>query len=114
MAVGQSDDIGIGALAKRVRLEKRVRTSDGAGGETTTSALRDVVWAAIEPMSFREQIAASALQSQLSTVVTVWYRTDIAVTDRILHMGRTFQVQSIQDPTGSQIVLQLMCEEVQS
>jgi hypothetical protein len=108
------DDLEIGELSKRVRIEKQTFASNGAGGQTQTWSLRDVVWASITPLSYRETVQTSALQTTLDTAITIYYRTDIAITDRVQHMGRTFQVCSYQDPTGGQIVLRLLCQEVQA
>lgn len=109
-----ADDLVIGQLTKRVRIEKKVNTPDGAGGFTVTWAVRDVVWAAVEPISSREAIQAGAQSGTLLSAITIWYRADVTITDRLILGARTFQIQSYQDPTGNQVALRLLCIEVQA
>lgn len=109
-----ADDLVVGQLSKRIRIEKQVKTVDAHGGNVITWALRAVVWASVEPLSYREALLATAVTSTLQSAITIWYRGDISITDRILLGLRTFQIQSYQDPTGSQVALRMVCIEAQS
>ena len=79
-----------------------------------TWSLRAVACASIEPLNYAERLQAAAITSTLQSAITLLYRTDLSITDRILHAGRTFQIQSYQDPSGQQFVLRLICAEVQA
>lgn len=103
----------LGRLNQRVRIEQAVTTTDGHGGQATTWAVRAVVWALVEPLTSREGIAAQQVTAVLSTAVTIWFRDDISVKDRICLRDRTLQVESYQDPTGRRDELRLLCSEVQ-
>lgn len=56
-----------GRLRHRLVIERRVESQDATTGAVTTSWERvDEVWAAIEPLSVREFIAAQAQQSEVT------------------------------------------------
>lgn len=107
------DSLFIGNLTQRIRIERLVRSADGQGGSALSYTLRAVVWAQMTPLSAREQIMASQMTAALTEVVRIWYRSDIAVTDRIVIGSRTLQITSVQDPTGTKDELRLLCMEVQ-
>lgn len=52
-------------------------------------------WAAIEPLSAREFIAASAEQSKVSARIVIRARDDIDASMRILHRGRYYNIEGI-------------------
>lgn len=108
------DDLEIGDLTKRIRVDRQLTTADGQGGQAVTWALRAVIWASIAPISQSEAIRAGAVTSVLLSAITIWYRTDLDVTDRIILGARTFRILSIQDPSGNQVALRLIVAEVQA
>ncbi len=109
------DDITIGQLTKRIRIEKQIKSDDSHGTNNAKAyQIRAVVWASIEPLSEREALQAASVTSALRSAITIWYRGDISITDRILLGSRTFQIESYQDPTGQQVQLRLVCVERQS
>lgn len=108
------DELAIGQMNKRIRIEKRTLTTDDHGGKAVSWSLRGVCWAAMEAASARDALQAGQITETLLTAFTTWYRTDLSVTDRIRLGSRTFQVVSIQDPSGQQTVLVLLAQEVQS
>ncbi len=104
----------IGRLNQKIRIERPVHVADGQGGHTTTWSVRAVVWALVEPLTGREALQAAQVTAVLSTAVTIWFRDDISVTDRILLRDRTIQIESYQDPDGRRDELRLLCSEVQA
>jgi SPP1 family predicted phage head-tail adaptor len=104
----------IGRLNQRVRLETPTLTPDGQGGHTATWGLLAVVWARVEPLTYRETLQATQVTAVLSTGVTIWYRSDIAANQRIRLRDRVLQIESYQDPTGLRDELRLLCSEVQA
>lgn len=104
----------IGRLNQRVRIEQPVLAADGQGGHTTTWSLLAVVWALVEPLTGKEALLASQVTAVLSTAVTIWYRSDLSVKDRILLGTRTLEIASYQDPDGRKDELRLLCSEVQA
>lgn len=77
--------LSAGKLRHRVLLQQRVPTQDELGQAVTSWVTRDRVWAAIEPMSAREFMQSAALQSEISTRITIRTRGDIAANWRVVH-----------------------------
>ena len=103
-----------GEFRTRIRIEQQALTTDTHGARSVAWALRCVVSAVVEPLSYREAVQAAAVQTGLNTAVTIRYRSDIAITDRILIGSRTLQIQSIQDEDARQADLRLLCTEGQA
>ena len=72
-----------GELRERVTLLTPTTVSDGQGGQTTTWTDGDPVWAAVVPVSGREALAAGAVQSSLSTRITIRHHIGITAQMRI-------------------------------
>lgn len=106
--------VTIGQLRQRVTIQKLTRTPDGKGGFTEAYGVRAVVNAAVEPLTFKELTKGAGQSSDLQSGVTIRYRSDIAITDRILWGSRALQIQSYQDPTGARRFLRLVCWEKQA
>jgi SPP1 family predicted phage head-tail adaptor len=45
------------------------------------------------------------------TAVTIYYRSDVSVSHRLVIEGLILQIQSVQDPTGQREMLRLLCVE---
>lgn len=73
----------IGELRDLVTFLTPVTVADGQGGQTTTWSEGDQVWAAVVPLSGREALSAGALQSSLSTRITVRYREGVTAQMRV-------------------------------
>lgn len=106
--------MSIGQKRTRVRIEQRVLTADSHGGSVTTWALRAVVWAHERPLSGAEALQAQQVTATRRTVLEVWYRSDLSVTDRILIGSRTLHIESLVDPTDTREELWLTCVETAS
>lgn len=102
----------IGQLRTRIRIEQPTRTVDAQGGRSTTWATLATLWALVEPLSGREALMAAQVTAVLSTGITIWFRDDISVKQRIVIGSRTLQIESFQDPTGMRDELRLLCSEV--
>ncbi len=59
------------------------------------------VWASIEPLSAREFIAASTVQSSISSRIVIRYRVGIVPTMRIVHMDKIYNIEGVLADTGS-------------
>jgi SPP1 family predicted phage head-tail adaptor len=88
--------INAGMLRHRVLIEELVAQTDTADDVIQNEATGEVdrewtavaeVWAAIEPLSAREFIAAQATQSKVTTRITIRYRA-ISPSMRLVHMRR--------------------------
>lgn len=83
-----------GRLRHRVAIQAKVQAQDPVSGETVTTWQTVPGWesvpCAIEPLSAREFIAASAIQSQIVARITLRYREGLLPTMRIVHKGKIY------------------------
>ncbi len=104
----------IGRRNQLVTIQAIARTPDGQGGNAVTYSTRGQEWALVEPMTGAEAQMAAQMTATLTTGVTIPFRTDVSVQDRIVLGSRTLQVESVQDPTARREELRLLCAEVQA
>lgn len=84
-----------GKLQHRVKIQRPgTEVQDPVSGEITrpwADLANPEVWAAIEPLSARDFIAAKAAQSEMTARITIRWRGDVDATCRLLHVkqGRT-------------------------
>lgn len=100
-----------GELRKRVTVQQRSTTQDAYGQPLTTWSDVCTVWAAIEPMSGRELLAAAAVRSESTHTVLMRYRPGIVPAMRINYGGRIFNIASVLDENERHRQLTLICSE---
>lgn len=100
--------LSAGRLRHRVLIEQYVLALDSNGdvaqdpdtGETTGSWQElATVWAAIEPLSAREFLAAQATQSQVTARIVIRHRSDLDASMRLVHMVNGAR-GSVYNPAG--------------
>lgn len=81
--------IQAGKLRHRVVIQSPVETQDQNDGSVIVQ-WEDIatVWASIEPLSAKEFIAAQSETSQITTRITVRYRSDITAKMRLYHASK--------------------------
>lgn len=104
----------IGKLRHRITLQEYIATRDSFGAEVEAWVDIGTVWASIEPLSGREFFAAQQVNAEVSTKITLRYRTGIKPEMRVLFAGRVFEIVSVINLEEKNIQLVLMCEEVLS
>lgn len=67
-----------GDLNRRIILQQRSTAQDTFGQQSTTWTDFATVWAKVEPLSGREQMAAQAMQSSVTHQITIRYQTQFA------------------------------------
>lgn len=85
-----------GKLRHRVLIQSRAENRDpvtGAIQYVWSTITNGVVWAAIEPLSTREFVAAAAVQSKVSARIIMRYRTDVTSAMRIVHNGVVYSIE---------------------
>lgn len=87
----------VGELRDVATLLVPAAVADSQGGQTTTWSDGDTVHAAIVPLSGREALAAGAVQSSLSTRITLRYRDGVTAQHR-LRRDRDGQVYELVGP----------------
>ena len=83
-----------GRLRHRVDIEAPVITRGGGGSQDVSWVLFARIWAAIEPLSVKEMVAAAQTQSAIVARMIIRYRSDLLPEMRIKHNG------TIYNPAG--------------
>lgn len=108
--------IAAGKLRHRIALQSHQYVGqDPVSGEE----LRDWVtvrecWAAIEPLSARDLIAAQAAQSKATARITIRFADDIDASLRVLHLRRgkevVYEIEGVlEDPNSGLEYITLLC-----
>ena len=88
--------LAAGRLNKRVTLQSPVLDQDTATGALATVwADQAVVWAAIEPISVRDFIAADERQSRVTARIVMRYRAGVDASWRVAHGGKIYQIVGV-------------------
>lgn len=88
--------IAAGRLRHRVQLQSQVHTQNPTTGEITTSwQTQATVWAAVEPLSAREFIAAQSTQSEVTARITIRYLPGINAAWRVVHRGQVYNIHGV-------------------
>lgn len=103
----------VGELRTPAVVVKPVVELDGYGGFSRTWQQVGVVWASVRPRGTRRHDEAGREVLDVTWVVTIRHRTDIAPGVRlVLPEGRVLEVAQAYDPDGRRRWLELLCEEV--
>jgi SPP1 family predicted phage head-tail adaptor len=110
-----------GKLQHRVTIQALVSPTDSNGdplrgeqGELLDPEWTDVatVWAAIEPLSAREFIQSSAMQSQVTARITIRARAGITPAMRAVHGSKVYNIEGVlPDKESGLEYLTLPCSE---
>lgn len=90
--------MGAGVFRRSVKFQTRSASVDSFGQQVTTWTDAFTARACIEPLSARELFAAQAVQSEVSHLITVRYRAELAnpiavAAIRVLFGARVFNIQ---------------------
>lgn len=102
----------IGRLNKKVTVQYPVVAPDGMGGFTETWTNLDTIWAALWPISAKEQIQSMSNTMETTHRVRARYRSDIKHNYRIKFGNRCFNIISIINPNEQNRWLDIMAKEV--
>lgn len=112
MRTGKRPRAAAGQMNRRVTVLGTARVDDGGGGYTEAPLELVTVWAAIDPLDGREQIAAMQTGMHRPHRFTMRWRSDIIGASGLLYEGRTFDVQSVVDPEDRHAVLVILADEI--
>ena len=101
-----------GDLDQRVTVERFTTTTDSWGQPIETWAPLFSCWAAVEPLTGREFIAAQAAQSEVTARIRMRFRPWMTAQDRVIHNGTTYGIESLVDVRSGNRELVLMCKAV--
>ena len=104
----------IGDLNKRVTLQSAALVSDGMGGGDATWGDVGYVWAAIWPVSAKEQVEGGQTSLEVTHRVRMRYRLNLSAKWRIKYDDRYFAIVSVVNPNESGKMLDLLVKEAAS
>jgi SPP1 family predicted phage head-tail adaptor len=96
----------------RVTLQTCTEALDSYGTPTLTWTTKATVWAQIEPLSARELFAARQVQATTTHQIRIRYYAGLTTKWRLLHDGRTFNIDSAINTNEAGIEWVLLCTEV--
>lgn len=99
-----------GQLDQRVTVERFSRTEDELGQPIESWAPLFTCWAAVEPLTGREYIAAQAAVSEVTARIRMRFRPWMTAQDRVIHNGTTYNIVSVIDVRSENRELVLMCK----
>ena len=102
-----------GQLDQRVTVERQQGGFDELGQPLPdTWAPLFSCWAAVEPLTGREFIAAAAAVSEVTAKIRLRYRPGVLGTDRVNHDGQVYGIEAVIDVHSSRRELHLRCKAV--
>lgn len=108
--------LNAGRLRHRVRIEKPIVTQDPETGELVEAVqVVGTVFAAIEPLSAREFIAAQSTQSQITARIVIRFRSGLTPDMRLVDVatGTAYNPHGfLPDPTTGRDWLTIPCSVV--
>ena len=81
-----------GRLKHRVKLQRYNVTKDSYGQDIEAWVDIATVWADFLPKRSREFYAEQQVNAELTAVLSIRYRDDVSERDRVLYVGRTYEV----------------------
>ena len=108
--------MGAGELRRRITFQRRSTTQDASGQQSASWSDIVTVWAGIESISAREQMAAQAVQSEVTHRIKVRYRIELAspmnsTTYRILYGTRVFGITGAMNINERNRMIEMMASE---
>ncbi len=104
--------VSIGDMRERVQLLQASDTRDAICGLVRVWSTIATVWARVEEMSAGEQYRNQQINSSAQWAVTIRFRADVSVNQRIEWRGRTFEIAGRPNPDERRRFLRLSCKEL--
>ena len=99
-----------GDLNQRISVERFTSTQDELGQPIEAWAPLFTCWAAVEPLTGREYLAAQAAVSEVTAKIRMRFRPWMTAEDRVIHDGTIYQIESVIDVRSENRELVLMCK----
>jgi len=81
-----------GDLRHLITIQKNTPTADGMGGQTSVWATLTTAWAAIWPISAREQVANQQIEGRITHKIRIRYQENITGANRVILRHRCFKL----------------------
>ena len=102
----------IGALRHKIELLTLARVDDEAGGASLAWNAGAELWADVERLSSTRDFTGDRDNRLKRIAATIRFRADIALGQRLIFAGETYETVSIESEDGREKRLTLICEEV--
>ena len=99
-----------GDLTERVTVERFTSTQDELGQPIESWAPLFTCWAAVEPLTGREYLAAQAAVSEVTAKIRMRFRPWMTAEDRVIHNCTTYNIVSLIVVRSGHRELLLMCK----
>jgi SPP1 family predicted phage head-tail adaptor len=86
-----------GKLNRRLTLEAPDESDDGSGGVTRGYVAVATLWASVEPIAARAEVAAAALGAAVTHRIRIRYSADITLRHRFRDGARIFRIVAMRD-----------------
>ena len=104
----------IGRLNRRIDILKYEVTRDEYGGEQREWVKVKSLWASIQPVSGTEVFRSQQVDAQNVTTITIRYRKDVTVLNRIKYLDKTYEIIGNPDVNSDHKMMTLNCKEIVS
>lgn len=102
-----------GKLNKRITIQSPTPAQNAIGEPIVSYADTITVWAAIEPMKFRERIAAQQVDVEATSRITIrWPGFDVTSAMRVKYGTRFFSIQGVANLAERNRTIELHCAEI--
>jgi SPP1 family predicted phage head-tail adaptor len=96
-------------MRHRLTLQYPVITRSATGDTITTWTSDSAVWGAIEPLSGKEYLAASQIQSEISVRIVIRYHANIGPTWRVINDNKVYSILAPLNLDERNRTIELMC-----
>ena len=100
-----------GFMRHKLLLQKENITADASGQEVPSWTLVDSVFGEVLGTTGGERIRGQQVAADISSVVTIWHRTEVSPQMRFVHGSRNLHIVSARDTDGRGEVLVCQCRE---
>lgn len=100
--------IRAGRLNRRVTIQQKSVTRDAIGAEVIAWVDVATVWAEVSPYSGREFVALRQAQDEITTRITIRYRSGITPAMRIVHGQAKYDIVHVIDKSDAHVALELV------
>jgi SPP1 family predicted phage head-tail adaptor len=105
--------ISAGDLRQQIKIVDLTNVQDSFGGVAIDSATPfATVWAAVEPLSGRELYTAQQKVSEVTHRITIRWMEGVKARQNVWFNDRQFQIEAVENPEERNIVLYLLCIEL--
>lgn len=101
----------IGSLDQRITIESPTTVRGAMGGSTQTWSYKASRWASVKARAGTEGVQGEKIVATHTYQVRMRYYPELSTQDRIIHLGKTLQIQSISHASAKDELTEALCVE---